>query len=190
MVILYPLIFLAALIVAIHSSFFVRMMIDSMDDREDWSDQDKYSYALFVMIGLGVGDILGSMVFGRITDRCTTKNTIYINMLTCTLGFSCLILYGAVYDFSFYLGVLMTFSWGVQDSGLMCLLHSILGFQFKSKTTPFSAYIFLHAVLIFACISLEIGVKNQRSYLIYFAICYAMSMTAWFILLRYFEFKT
>ena len=110
---LYPLIFSTALNLAILSSVFIKMMVATMDDRTDWSDQDKDSNALLVMIALGVGEILGSLVFGKITDTFTTKNTIKVNMLACTVGYAFIILYGAIYDFKYYLGILMTFSWGV-----------------------------------------------------------------------------
>lgn len=110
---LYPIIFSTALNLAILSSVFIKMMVATMDDRTDWSDQDKDSNALLVMIALGVGEILGSLVFGKITDKFTTKNTIKVNMLACIVGYAFIILYGAIYDFKYYLGILMTFSWGV-----------------------------------------------------------------------------
>ena len=142
------------------------------------------------MIALGVGEILGSLAFGHVTDKFSNKNTIFVNMLTCTVGYAFLVLYGIIYDFKFYLGILMTFSWGVQDAGINCLVSSLLGFQFKSKTTPFSVYKFLQSLLIFICVSIEIATKDQRSYLIYFVCCYLIAITAWAILLLFFEFKT
>ena len=125
---LYPLMVSTALNLGILSSVFIKMMVDTMDDRTEWGDQDKDSKALLVMIALGVGEVLGSKVFGYITDNFETKKTILINMLACTVGYAILALYGAIYDFTFYLGILMTFSWGIQDAGINCLLNSLLGF--------------------------------------------------------------
>ena len=125
---LYPLMVSTALNLGILSSVFIKMMVDTMDDRTEWGDQDKDSKALLVMIALGVGEVLGSKVFGYITDKCETKKTVLLNMLACTVGYAILILYGAIYDFTFYLGILMTFSWGIQDAGINCLLNSLLGF--------------------------------------------------------------
>lgn len=125
---LYPLMVSTALNLGILSSVFIKMMVDTMDDRTEWGDQDKDSKALLVMIALGVGEVLGSKVFGYITDKCETKKTVLLNMLACTVGYAFLILYGAIYDFTFYLGILMTFSWGIQDAGINCLLNSLLGF--------------------------------------------------------------
>ena len=125
---LYPLMVSTALNLGILSSVFIKMMVDTMEDRTEWGDQDKDSKALLVMIALGVGEVLGSKVFGYITDKCETKKTVLLNMLACTVGYAILVLYGAIYDFTFYLGILMTFSWGIQDAGINCLLNSLLGF--------------------------------------------------------------
>ena len=125
---LYPVMVSTALNLGILSGVFIKMMVDTMDDRTSWDDQEKDSNALLVMIALGVGEIVGSMAFGHITDKFTTNRTIAINMVTCSIGYGFLILYVAVYDFSFYLGIFMTFSWGVQDAGINCLLNSLLGF--------------------------------------------------------------
>ena len=43
----------------------------------------------------------------------------------------------------------MCFIWGLQDSGLNCLLRSILGFEFESKITPFSCFNFTQSLGIF-----------------------------------------
>ena len=125
MAMLYPTIFSTAINLAILSSVFIKMMVDTMDK---WSDETQTSNALLCMLGLGSGEIIGSMAFGRITDKCDKKTTFLINVTACTVGYALLILYGAIYDFSFYMGVLMTFSWGIQDSGVNCLLNSYLGF--------------------------------------------------------------
>ena len=187
---LYPLMGAAAINIAIYSSVFVRMLVDTMDDITKWDDAEKTSNALLCMLGLGAGEIIGSLVFGKVTDKLPFKTIIVINTITLTVGYGCLFLYGAVYDFSFYLGVLLTFAWGVQDSGMNCLLNSVLGFQFESKTIPFSVYKFLQSLLIFVFICIEVATKSQKSYLIYFFICYAVSMVAWLILATQFTFKT
>ena len=187
---LYPAMISTALNLGIISSVFIKMMVDTMDDDVSWSKQTKDSNALFCMIALGVGEIFGSMAFGYITDNFTTNQTGLINIITCSIGYGFLILYGIVYDFSFYLGILMTFSWGVQDAGINCLLNSLLGFQFESKTTPFSVYKFLQSLLIFIVTCIESATSTQRSYVIYFVICYIIAISAWIVLLRFFTIKT
>ena len=127
---LYPIFLTLALNLAIYSSVFIKMMVYTMDDSLGLSDQDKNSNALLVMVALGVGEILGSLAFGHVTDKFTYRNTIFVNMLACTASYAFLVLYGIIYDFKFNLGILMTFSWGVQDAGVNCLINSLLGFQF------------------------------------------------------------
>ena len=178
-----------ALNLGIMSSVFIKMMVDTMND-EVWSDQKKDSNALFCMIALGVGEIVGSLAFGYITDNFSLNQIGLFNVIACSVGYGVLILYGIIYDFSFYLSILMTFTWGVQDSGINCLLNSLLGFQFASKTTPFSVYKFLQSLLIFIVTCIESATTTKRSYVIYFCICYLIAITAWIVLLRCFTFKT
>ena len=110
---LYPLMAAAAINLAIFASVFVKIMVATMTEEPQWDDQEKTSNALLCMLGLGVGEILGSLAFGRVTDKLPPKQTILINAAVITIAYGCLVVYGAVYDFSFYLGVLMTFTWGV-----------------------------------------------------------------------------
>ena len=37
-------------------------------DEEGWDDSKRDQYALLAMIGLGAGEIVGAMIFGRIQD--------------------------------------------------------------------------------------------------------------------------
>ena len=95
-----------------------------------------------------------------------------------------------MYDFSYYLGILMTFSWGVQDAGLNCLVNSLLGFQFKQVTTPFSVYKFLQSLLIFVFTCVESATGDQQAYLIYFGVCYGLTLASWLVHSSCFQFLT
>lgn len=48
-------------------------------------------------------------------------------------------------------------------------------------------YKFLQSLLIFVSVSVESATDNQLSYLIYFACCYLIAISAWLILLRFFK---
>ena len=48
-------------------------------------------------------------------------------------------------------------------------------------------YKFLQSLLIFVSVSVESATDNQLSYLIYFACCYLIAISAWVILLRCFK---
>ena len=88
-------------------------MTETMQERTEWNSTEKTSKALLCMLGMGVGSILGFAVFGRITDKCSVKMTLIVNMLVTTIAYGFLILYGAIYKFSYFLAVAMTFTWGL-----------------------------------------------------------------------------
>jgi len=77
----YPIMLTTALNQGIFSVIFIQMMVSTMGDSHGWSKQDKDSKALLCMLGLGAGEILGALAFGRIADKLENKKTIMINML-------------------------------------------------------------------------------------------------------------
>ena len=189
MIVLYPIILSTSINLGIYSSVSIKMMVDTMDDEALWGtdDKEKTSKALLCMLGLGVGEIAGSIAFGRVMDKCPIKCTVLINILAATIGYGSLLLFGAFYEFSFPLAILMTTSWGVQDAGIVCLLQSMLGFQFESQTTPFSVYKFMQSLLIFVVFYIESLIETQTAYLVYFCICYALAILAWVVFYNFFD---
>ena len=161
MMTLFPMMALTALNSGVQASVMIPMMVDSMKGRDEWGQQEKTSYALLCMLGIGVGEILGAIAFGRITDKLKYKSTVIINVTVLSLAFSILIIYAAIYSFSFSMACTMTFAWGCQDAGLNCLLYSFLGFQFASKTTPFSVYKFLESLLIVIIVGICSATQTQ-----------------------------
>ena len=144
-----PLIIQSAFSMSIHASVFVKMMDSSMkSDDEGWSQSKRDQYALLAMAGLGVGEIIGSIVYGRINDKFPIGVTIVANVLGSLLAFAVLIAYAIKYDFNLALSFPVTLTWGLQDSGLNNLINSVLGFQFDSKTTPFSVNKFVQSICI------------------------------------------
>mmetsp|Transcript_23318 Transcript_23318/g.27367 ORF Transcript_23318/g.27367 Transcript_23318/m.27367 type:complete len:209 (-) Transcript_23318:185-811(-) len=184
---LYPLMLLTSVNLGIYASVFIKMMDDTMDDKSDWSEDEKTSNALLCMLGLGTGEILGSLFFGRITDKCAYWKTVLANFIVTTIAFAFLILYGVLYDFSFGLALAMTLTWGVQDAGMMCLMNVLLGFQFVSKTTPFSVYHFVHSLLIFVVTCICSTTKTQTSYLIFFSVSLVIYLASWLFQYKYFK---
>ena len=165
-------------------------MVKTMGDSHGWSDQSKDSKALLCMLGLGGGEILGALAFGRIADKLENKKTIMINMLMSTIAYVFLILYASIYDFTFYMAIFMTFTWGVQDAGMNTYLNALLGFQFASKTTPFSVFKFLQSFLIFCVDELVTTTDNQLSYICFFGATYVVAMASWIIFSVFFDRKT
>lgn len=95
---LYPLMTLTSINLGVYASIFIKMMVDTMDDKP-WSDSIKTSNALLCMLGLGTGEILGSVIFGRVTDKCSYAKTCWLNIMAVVISLAFLILYGSVYKF-------------------------------------------------------------------------------------------
>ena len=150
MMTLFPAIMMTSTNIAVFANTFITIMKATMVGK-DISENDQEPDALLCMVGIGVGEILGSILFGRVTDNCSHRKTILINVVFTTIAIIVLMLYAIIYDFTWYLSIIMTVSWGFQDSGLNCLLNSLLGFQFISKTTPFCVYQLIQSLTIFIC---------------------------------------
>ena len=96
------------------------------------------------MIGLGMGEIVGSIVFGKLGDKVSMRAVIAANIFVAIVAFSTTIWYTIRFHFSLEGATLMTFIFGFSDGGLNTLLNSVLGFQFDSKTAPFGVmFLFL-----------------------------------------------
>ena len=116
MVMTYPIMLTTATNLGIFSSIFVPMMTETMESNEEmkgWTEDEKTSRALLCCIGQGVGEILGSLLFGRVIDKYGSKLTIVVNAIALTVAYSFLFLYGSLYEFNYFLAIAMTFTWGV-----------------------------------------------------------------------------
>ena len=142
------------------------------------------------MLALGTGEILGSLAFGRVTDKCKFKVTILLNILAVTLSYIIILSYISVYEFSFGFASTFAFFWGVQDASANCLVNSLLGFQFASKTTPFSVFKFVQSLMCFIVTCICSATNTRESYLGLFAASYAFAMFAWVTLLCCFKMLT
>ena len=80
------------------------------------------------MVGLGFGEILGSLLYGKINDKFSVKITIAANVLGSIFAFSVMIIYAVRFEFNLAFGFLVTFAWGLQDSGMNNMIYSVLGF--------------------------------------------------------------
>ena len=110
---LYLLILQTSVELGISASIFIKMMTQTMHERTEWNSTEKTSKALLCMLGMGIGSISGYAIFGRITDKCSIKMTVCVNMLVTTIAYGFLFLYGAVFKFSYFLAIAMTFTWGL-----------------------------------------------------------------------------
>jgi len=88
----------------------------------------KASKALYATLGLGAGEIIGALAFGKITDKLSKRMMVMINLLTLTLAFAWLFTYRVIQDYQWHWAILLTFFWGVQDAGIRIIGNNLCGF--------------------------------------------------------------
>ena len=149
-----PLIIWSGLSLAFYAGVFIplmdRTMKDSLDINPDLDTEDKRSVAaLFTIIFLGVGEILGGILFiGPIRDKFGNKIAYIVLMLETALAIAIVLVYNNNDKFN-WMAYAMCFFWGFQDSGINCLINCMLGFEFADKTTPFGVNKFVQSLAIF-----------------------------------------
>ena len=141
------------------------------------------------MIGLGLGEIVGSIVFGKLGDKVSMRTLITTNIFVAIVAFSITIWYTIRFDFSLQRALLMTFMFGFSDGGLNTLLNSVLGFEFDSKTAPFGVKAVVQHLICFIIIIFESFLGSQKSYLFYFVIEMIFCILAWLVFKISFEFR-
>ena len=87
---------------------------------------------------MAVGSICGSLVMGYIVDKKGIIFSIYCCIAYTVLIFIIAILVNEIHAFG-PLSYVFAFGFGVYDAILLIIKMNILGFEFESKITPFSA---------------------------------------------------
>lgn len=139
------------------------------------------------MIVLGIGEIIGAMIFGRVIDKFGKKAGVLFVLITTMIAFVFVFIVIGLYKFSI-LDYFLTFFWGIQDSALNNMLNCILGFEYESKIVPFSISKLVKSLFIFAALVSASFVKEQWQYIIFFVCTCVYSIPAIGILL-FFDFK-
>lgn len=138
--------------IAFWSSALATVLVFQLKDT-DLSDTEKESKAMTAMIAFGFGEVIGGVIFGVVIDIIGTKNTCLLNTAVCAIQ-------GLVSIYSIGSGnydifsLIMCFLWGFGDAGLNIHCFTIMGFEFESKSVPFSVFLTLNGigVTIFAII--------------------------------------
>jgi predicted MFS family arabinose efflux permease len=102
------------------------------------SPEDENKTACAAMIWIGVGEIVGSLINGKLHDKIGTKSFVYICLLQAIIAYTCLIAYNCNDNFSMVFASGVTFLWGLSDACLTNFYLCVCGFQFDSKTLPYS----------------------------------------------------
>ena len=114
------------------------IMVLQLRDRNDLSEKEKESYALYGMVCFGFGEVFGGIMMGHIIDRYgskmgSLKNVVLIVIMTATTyGSLCILEYN-------YLSFIMCFTWGYLDGAINIHSYQILGFEFDDDG-PFAVH--------------------------------------------------
>ena len=141
------------------------------------------------MIGLGVGEISGSLVFGRIQDNASVKVTALCILSAFTVALFFVLLFNMFAEFRMWRALLMTFTWGVFDSGNANFINCMCGFQFESKSLPFSCFFMIQSIAVFAFLLVESQITSAEQYYYYFAFGALLTYGSWAGFLAFFELK-
>jgi predicted MFS family arabinose efflux permease len=102
------------------------------------------------MAMLGLGEMIGGYVVGQLRDKFGNASAISAQITLTFLAITSVMTFNRLENFSLNLAYLMCFLWGLQDSGINCLLRSILGFEFDSNLLPFSVFSVSQSLTVFA----------------------------------------
>ena len=138
-------------------------------EAEDWDEPKKNSIALLCMVGLGVGELVGSTIFARMQDTCGMTVTLGVLFIMTVIAGTLNIIYAVIFVFNIYLCIAMVFVFGVQDACIVCLINTMCGFEFESKTVPFSVMKFSQSIFIFLIFYLESFLKTREHHIYYFS---------------------
>lgn len=93
------------------ATLFIPLMVShmqSMPRTEAYKDRQ----AMLAMVCVGVGEIIGSAVFGRIQDNHSMKAVVVANVVVLLAAFGLMIAFHLQSEFSFWLACMMTLAWG------------------------------------------------------------------------------
>ena len=156
---LMPIITWSAISLSCYAAIFIplmtRSMKDNLDQNPDLNTKDARSQqALLTICMIGVGEMIGGVgVIGPIRDKFGNRPALIVLMVLTAAGLAIFYYYNSKDEYN-WIAFLMCLIWGIQDAGVNCLINCILGFEFKSKSTPFSVYKFVQSLFIFASVQL------------------------------------
>lgn len=106
-----PIIFFAGISMAVYAGLLIPMLARSMGPNV--SDDVKTSQACFAMIGIGAGEIIGSLVNGKLNDYFGISKYLIICYTELFIAFAFLFAYNTNDCFSMWFAALSMFWWGV-----------------------------------------------------------------------------
>mmetsp|Transcript_18308 Transcript_18308/g.25368 ORF Transcript_18308/g.25368 Transcript_18308/m.25368 type:complete len:129 (-) Transcript_18308:97-483(-) len=125
----------------------------------DWDDSKVNARALLAMVALGIGEIVGAILTGFVQDKYGYRIMIIFSLILTIIAFIILIAYNQKFVYG-PITFFMTLTWGMQNSATNTFLYCVCGFQFESKTKPFSVLNFIQALFVFFMILVVSSLKD------------------------------
>ncbi len=72
-------------------------MNNTFDESKGWSSDKKLSESLFAMIPLGVGEVIGGLVLGKILDKLGHRSTLVFIIVVTAVAYALLFTYIEIY---------------------------------------------------------------------------------------------
>ena len=154
-----PIIIYSAISLSIYTGLFIPMLTRSM--KNITTIKNPSENALFAMIFLGLGSITGGALSGQIRDRFGNRIAFLSQIFLTVVSITMLIVYNTRNHFDI-LAYLMCFIWGLNDAGTQCLIRCMLGFEFKSKTTPFGVFSMICSASSFVFLIISSHIYNPK----------------------------
>ena len=115
-----------------------------------------------------------------------TKRVIVLNIGQLILAYGALLSYTYIGEYKLWAAAIVTFTFGFMDSGINCFVLCVCGFQFSSKTLPFSCTKLVYALSACLTFYLEALVNTNKDFAIFFMTMFLFGLSSW--LLFYFTF--
>jgi MFS family permease len=93
-----------------------------------WGDAKEIEYASLAITFIGVGEIVGNAINGKMLDKLGFKKQVIVCIVQMTIAFAYICWYTINNQWNFYTAAGVAFLMGFQDSGLSNFTNSLGGF--------------------------------------------------------------
>jgi len=170
------------------SAVFIPMMVTILRSDTNIDERYRLNKGFLAMIPLGFAQVLGSMIFGRILDKFKHKIALFVMFATCITAYCFAFGLLLEWDFSQPLIYPMVFLFGLMDSFWSIFIQVVCGFEFDSKTIPFSVSKVVQSLSFLVFLIVASLLSTQASYIAFFLFSLGFSLVSVGMMLR-FEFK-
>ncbi|CDW89920.1 major facilitator superfamily protein [Stylonychia lemnae] len=149
--------------IAVYTGLLVPTIVETLKTS---NEQEQFKQSMLAMVALGVGEISGAVIQGKLVDKYGTKNVCVLNMVLILVATIFVLNYLYLDDYSVF-AFIMTFVWGFQDSAVSIHLNTILSSEFDDNPGPFSLDSLIEATMVFCFQMIQSFVVSWSAHFIY-----------------------